>query len=569
MAVNLSLPPPQRPFPETYVPGTNPDLDAQIAALQGPQVLLPDAGGLVPPMPSSLAVPAYKMPAAGLPEPPPVAVEAAPPIVAAPPVPVAAPAPVVPAGPDYAKALAVGPDTKVTRVKPTDGFNKARQALDTNDEGRKATSKEETDLNARRAGSIVDDENQFAADRAAFEERETARRTQIETEYQAAKDAAKTLREQHGKDYEKEFFAEKGVAKQWLAALAVGLGAYSAARTGGPNYAYQILKDQMDAHSAREKGRLLRQKEEIERRGQDATAEGQRLRDYDTITRPHQEAALLQRASERRRQLLASYGVEAANVEGDKLLQQIEAEKQARVLNLEAGLAARVETDNSEQNKLKRAQALGVTGEEKLTERQQVAATGLGGALQDIGKAHKETKEFTNKDREIIANFVGEARQIKESDPERFRAAINKLGGNYYTQLSANGRKRFDLIQNAAQDMERVLSGGVINAGEYASRMALASEPGGLRHMTDRARAMATGLPPQQRQHWNQQIGATEQGFQGGAPATTAKQAAEVRAAAVTALRGAPADQRGPLEWVRDNPTDPRAAAVLTKLGLN
>jgi hypothetical protein len=480
--------------------------------------------------------------------------------------PVVAPAdvaPPAPVGPSAAElAIAVGPDVRTTRVVPTKAFNASQAALGAVDDARKVTAGAETKLKTGQAADILADEQQQATDREELKKQQEADKAKIQSQVEAATKTAADLREKHGKDYEKPFFEGKGVATKWLAALSVGLGAYAATVNKGPNFAWNIMSDAMDRHAARERARLQQQKEEIERAGGDVTKIEAQLRDFDRVTVPQQQAALLQSAGDRRRLLLAKYGADQAKIDGDKLLQQIEIEKQTRIANVQAGLASKVETDNSALNKAKRDALAGPTAE-KLSERQQVGATGIEGALQAVRAANK-TKDFSAKEREAVENFIGEARQLRESDPEKFRGAINKLAGNYYNQLSENGKTRFNHIQQAAQDLERVLSGGVINPHEFASRMSLASKPGGLTALTDRAHAMATGLPPASRDFYRQEINKAAQEVS----VTDPKIAAGNRAAAVAQLRNAdklPPARREALEWVRANPGDTRAAGVLAK----
>jgi hypothetical protein len=195
-------------------------------------------------------------------------------------------------------AMAVGPDIKSTRIVPTAKFGEIREDMNKLDTKRGQNIDEQTKHNVGVAGEVYKDEQQNQKDQQALQTQLATERAQVESQKTAALAYEKKLREANAKDYEKSFFEERGTAKSIGIALSVGLGALGQglAAAGGvkiDNVAWDITQKLMDQHSAREKGRLLKQKEEIERAGGDVTRIDQQLRDFDMITRPHREASLL------------------------------------------------------------------------------------------------------------------------------------------------------------------------------------------------------------------------------------------------------------------------------------
>lgn len=292
---------------------------------------------------------------------------------------------------------------------------------------------------------------------------------------------------------------------------AVGGALHSAAGKSGEDPVTRTLNSYKAAHEKR-----LMAEHEAEREANKAKREGfERDEAEETrreIAAANQSIASIDLLGEQLKSSIASLSPEkrkAAQALADAKLAESRAEEERKAAAAYDKLTKIEET--------RRSMGGGGAGPEKLTERQQVGATGIEGALQAVRGAAK-TKDFSIKERELVEQYLGEARQIKESSPEAFRAALNKLGGNYYTQFSENGRERFNQIQQAAQDLERVLSGGVINPHEFASRMSMASKPGGLTAITERAHAMAAGLPTQTREYYRGEISKVAQELSEKAP---------------------------------------------------
>jgi hypothetical protein len=477
---------------------------------------------------------------------------------------------------------AVGPDVKSTTVVPTKAFQALRGQMNELDKERQQTADQQTKHNVEVAKETAKLEGQVQTDQRALETQLAADRARIDSQKAAAVAYEKKLRDANAKDYERGFFEERGTAKSLGIALSVGLGALGQglAQVGGvkiDNYAWDITAKAMDQYAAREKGRLLRQKEEIERAGGDVSRVDQQLRDFDTITRPHREAALIKDFEQRRRALLANHGANEKQIEGDAVRQRLKQEQLSREAGLEQALFRRVESDNTEQNKARRALAAGQAGgtgatdlpDEKLTQETRKAQAVINGAMTATKEAAKH--QYTAKDRRIVDEMVGAARNVDPSDPTKFWAAMNQLKGKHYSQLSEAGKRRFDSFFRAGQDLERITSGGVIGTHEIADFLSGSKTAGSERQIIQRARDMlpATGQPNKVAAR----ISGVEQelGLQPGLAVASApadkRQMVQNAAQAQTLLRTTQ-DQRAraALEAILKNPGDPRAGAVLAKL---
>lgn len=479
-----------------------------------------------------------------------------------------------------AAALKVGPDVRTTGISRA-SQNKIRAAfgkMGDVDKKRGDVIDRGTQLAEEKANEISLDEETARLDRAAQEELARQERTKIDGNIVELKDTAKNLRSKHAKDYEKGFFEEKGAAKTWLAAISVGLGAFAASMNRTPNYAWNILEKFMDDHASRERARLQRQKDEIERVGGDVTEAVRALRDYDTITRPQQEAALLRRGAERRSALLARYGADEARINGDQLKLNMEQQAALREADLEKSIASTVVVDNSEQNKLRRMAALPGAGKAP-TEGDKKGAATIGGGLVALERGLANTTEISKKDKAIFRKIENEARTIKESDPGKAWSAFGQIAGRYYDQLTPNGSRRLRGFENYFRDLERNTSGAIIGPSETMGHIAEAIEPGGVKYALDRARKFARFAGGAQGEV-ERELDSFEQRFAGGgqAPArpgaaarsgpSPAAAAAASRATAVQLLRSSNISDlhKRALEQIRDNPNDPRSAKALEKI---
>jgi hypothetical protein len=484
-------------------------------------------------------------------------------------------------------ALRIGPDTRTTGIsrQSKDAIRKAAGKLDELGDKQKDLIERGTQVAEEKATEVARDEDEVRLDRAAQEELARQERTKIDGQIVEARSIAKDLREKHKNDYEKGFFETKGAAKTWLAALSVGLGAFAASMNRTPNYAWNILEKFMDDHAAREKARLQQQKDEIERAGGDVTALERQLRDYDTITRPQQEAALLRKASERRSALLARYGADEARINGDTLKLRADEEAARREMDLEKSIASTVVSDNSAQNELRRKAALAQAGggngpdipDEKMTAETRKAQSVINGALTATKKAAQF--QYSKKDLAVLNEMVSASRNVDPSDPTKFWAAMAQLKGKYYNQVSAGGKERFNAFFRAGQDLERITSGGVIGTHEIADMLAASSAKGSESVIIQRARDMlpSTGQPNKvgaQISAVESQLGIGSRPAAGRATASPpagpapAANAAVNRATALQLLRSSNISDlhKRALEQIRDNPNDPRASRALEKI---
>lgn len=454
----------------------------------------------------------------------------------------------------------VGPD--VTRVVASKDFKAARAAVGDSEQRMEEAAVAQTDLNIDKAGAVVKDDVSALADRQKMEGEAADQKIRLGVVKQELVAKAKQLRDAHAKDYERDFMTElgkqKGAVAEFGAALAIGVGAFAASMNHTPNFAMDVLKDKMDRFASAEKGRLLRQKEEIERAGHDVSEANQEIRDFDTITRPQMESALMSRAIERRKAILNQYGAQQAQIDGDELIAKMQNHAAQNDVAVESGLNAKV--DNSAQNAAKRA-AAGVGG--KPTEANDKAVVTINQAIGQIQKVGKETQEYTGKDRALILKWSAIAREAPTTDPEKFAQFMSKMGGaGYIAQLSENGRKRFNLTSSAIQDTERNLSGGSIQPHEMAATLELSTEKGGIRHVVDRIKRFAPMAGPRQKEALAM-FDASGLAGSDAAPSAAPVDKTAIRAEAASLLRKRPEDEA--LKWLIANPGNPKAGAVLER----
>jgi hypothetical protein len=471
-----------------------------------------------------------------------------------------------------AAAIKVGPDVTTEKIRRSDELTDALAARKVLGGLQASTQDRMTAHNVKVAGDVAQDSRQVIADRAEMERQARESRIRLEADQQKAKDAARELREKHSKDYEKSFFETQGTAKTWISILSVGLGAIGQglAAAGGvrqDNLAWDVLQKMMNDHGVREKGRLLRQKEEIERRGEDVSRIDQQLKDFDTITMPQMRTALLEKAKERRESLLAQHGASKEQIDGDVLKQKIQEQSLKDTITVETQLADRVRVSNENQNQLKRQMALqtakGKAGADKpLTEGERKGVATIGGAMNALQRGLDNTKDLDKKDKAIFRKIENEARTLKESDPAKAWAAFAQLGGRYYDQLSDNGSRRLRAFENYFRDLERNTSGAVIGPAETMGHIAEAIEPGGVKYAIDRARAFAPLAG-----RGESGITGKLDSFEKNASTSGTRQQATTKAEAVQLLRTSrDPSMRAALEWAANNPGDPRSSAILDKV---
>lgn len=458
---------------------------------------------------------------------------------------------------DVKAAIAVGPDQKVTQTVVSPEMQADLAGLSANDKAKLGTAGELKELNTAKAKTELGLAEKEEQDRKDLEQKAAQERAKIEGQKQAAADYSKKLRDEYSHDYERDFFREKGVAGKWIAALSVGLGGFAAGILGGENQAMKNIQFLMEQHSAREKARLVRKKDEMLAAGEDVKAIDQRLRDFDTVTRPQMEASLMSAATARRRTMLAQHGVDQARIDGDSMIQQMTQKSLEDDFKLRQGIASKVENDNAEQNKLKRQQAMGVAGP-KLTEAQDKVLGTVATAMTNLKEASK-LPEFNAKDQAMVRKFTSVARNIQPGKAEEVLAQLNQLSGSYINQLSEPGRARFNKIYTAVQDLERNLSGGSIQPHELSSLLESAASKGGVSSVVQRAKDLSTMAGPGKSEA-NRLI---NEAFGGGEKASP-KASAEVRAEAASLMRTVSDPKvRAALEELRSNPDNPRAQQVI------
>jgi hypothetical protein len=467
------------------------------------------------------------------------------------------------AGPDINAAIGVGPDTKVTKTLVSPEMQADLEGLSANDAARIGTAGQQTALDTKLAKENERLAIQEEKNRQDMERQAAAEKAKIEGEKQAAFAYQKKLRDDYAHDYERDFLKEKGVAGKWIAALSVGLGGFSAGILGGENQALKSIMFQMEQHAAREKGRLARKRDEMLAAGEDVKAIDQRLRDFDTVTRPQMESSLLKAAEARRKTMLSSFGADQAKINGDKMVQELNAASLERDFKTREGLAAKIETDNAEQNKLRRQQALGQTGP-KLTEAQDKVLGTVATAMTNLKEAGA-LPEFNSKDQGLIRKFTSVARNIQPGKAEEVLAQLNQISGSYINQLSEPGRQRFNRIYTAVQDLERNLSGGSIQPHELSSLLESAASKGGVQSVVQRAKDLSVMAGAGKKEAYRL-IDDAFAGKSSTAEAPNPKASAEVRAEAASLLRTVTDPRaKAALEYVRDNPGDPRASEAILR----
>lgn len=467
--------------------------------------------------------------------------------------------------PEAAAQLAaqVGPDVKQTLANKA--LPELRNAAAAAAEAEAAAVRREGESNAAKANSVLGEEQKLLEEQEALRVQQEADKARLEADKAKAIEAARKLREEAASDYERGFFETRGTAAKWAAAIGTGLGAFAATWNGTPNFALQTLDRLMDEHNKLEHARLVQKRESAKAAGEEVGRIDEAIKNYWTITAPQQQAALLKRAEQRRKVELARYGADEATIAQDKILAGIQEKRVQRETELEKALGAKVEIDNSAQNKAKRdaikAQAAGGdTPLDKLTEGERKTLATLNAAMTNIKRAGQS--EFTTQDRAVMNNLTAAMRNVAPSEPGKFWSNVEQLTGSYYKQLSPAGREKFDAIYQAAQNLERTPSGGVIGPHEIAGLISQASKPGGTKALVQQARdfAIASGRSNEV----NKSIDAVEKEL---ATPMSSRDLAQRRAEAASLLRTTKdPDDRAALEYIIKNPGDSLAPSALQRI---
>lgn len=165
-------------------------------------------------------------------------------------------------------------------------------------------------------------------DEAAIAERDK-QRAQIEADYQKRLDAANAKAQADYQAYRemgiKDPEADQSFGHKLLAAIAIGLGQYSAGINGGPNQALNIIQTANSNNIARQKEAIEKKLKEAELSGRDAAdVEKERAEAYRNLDLKH--AALLESSAGMLRTKLAGIGVPAAQIAMNADIQKLEAE---------------------------------------------------------------------------------------------------------------------------------------------------------------------------------------------------------------------------------------------------
>lgn len=371
-----------------------------------------------------------------------------------------------------------------------------------------------------------------------------ARATQLQA---SAKQQWDTYRSMGIKDPE----ASQSFGHKLLAALAIGLGEYSAKMGGGTNRAAQLIKDANDQNIALQRAAIEKQYKQAELAGQDVTAakaaETEALRNLDL-----KHSALLDASAAKLKTELSRMGIPEAQIAANQTVQATEAaaleKREAVNASIRGDTTKLAEADmraTTAAHALAAKKAAHGAGHDSGDAQAQVAAAAQRGASQEelvkLGaslhlKDPLATAIKVQKDPEKLAalevrgtdgNVLGTASSTKGAQKaeeqltasQAYRDAIlaykehieqegrliNPLSDAYkererlHADVVARGRKAMDLgVSNANLQLEHQVVGG---AGTGFSRM---SSPESLQKLADEAdkvakARIATSLRPGQR----------------------------------------------------------------------
>ena len=173
-----------------------------------------------------------------------------------PPEPYQGPVPNVPGGGGGGSGLAVEQQRQVTsgvQVSP-ELIKTEQQTFDDRVKAERAKAKVESDYAQFSANVVQKYTDDQLKEAEAVKEREIKRKADIEDRikgYDAAVDEMLKT-----KINPNQFYENKGTGGKIMAALAIGLGAYGAAQTGGPNMAAKIISDAIDRDIDAQKSNL-------------------------------------------------------------------------------------------------------------------------------------------------------------------------------------------------------------------------------------------------------------------------------------------------------------------------
>lgn len=183
-----------------------------------------------------------------------------------------------------------------------------------------------------------------------------------------------------------------------MAAISTALGTYASVRSGTPNYAAQVIKDQEDRWYQQEISRVAKSKEllslSVDERDKAMNWVDAQIKNY--------QAARLSVVAQERAQLMAKHGYEDVDIERDALLQKINAERDQKMLDYQKSLRGAVSstTSNAPANEMRQRAALLAAGKPEKKQIGQEAAAAvnrLDSAIESLGGTIRELEDPKNK----------------------------------------------------------------------------------------------------------------------------------------------------------------------------
>lgn len=428
-------------------------------------------------------------------------------------------------------AKAIGPtthsQTSESYVQPTAGMAIARGNQGIAAEGEIDVARRAKDLGVASAtdeakARQVEADQLAASAQRAQEQQAAARKTYEQAQTYLAAERQKVI-----KANTTSYWEDKGTGARVLAALSVGLGAFSSAITGGQNAALMIINKAMDDEARRKEGKLHAQLDELGLKGADAK---ERL-GYAQTEIANWKAGVLDKLIQERAVRLAKQGVGEAEIKGDALISGLERRKADENVAVEQSLQHHVtratSSDNALQQQLKlQAMTAGAAspdksiGEAKDPERN--ADKYVQRAVAELGRL-KEARPYVEKDmKEIEAWRAKVGAEIGQTTVEKALSTVKAINGDLLKRLSPEGKQRFLAEQALAESILRPDSGAAISGGEYIDKMSGFQAMRGdtsatLRQKADRAVGAVASIAGQSYRpgYWYQQLkGSTASGGQ-------------------------------------------------------
>lgn len=377
------------------------------------------------------------------------------------------PLPLSPTSPATVPGLPVGSkqvessDTTRTESRPVvTKEEKASYAKNTSElEQEKANATKLAEKNAGVTGEAADKNlgiaNYYAEQRDKLVSQGNAALEKATADRKAAEEAWR------GATPEDFFGGDKGGARRFAAGIAVALGGFSAGLRGGPNQAYEIIKDSIDRHDRSERERINKLKDTIgqKEKGEEfaISAKQRALSDLDAKRKAMFEKADAEIAS---RKAAVGGSPEAIANDPTRMLVQreIAAIDQHHFDSTRAHITKQV---------VERAQA--ITGPAAGADK----PVGKGDAPQNKAEGFAMRAKKASDEMEANRYSPADLRAIKlaatiEAGGKLTRGAADALLGTTYQRLSPAGKKRFNATSEFIVSGLRPESGAAISASELA-----------------------------------------------------------------------------------------------------